>query len=376
MSDALLIEIGAPYDPDTANPAFTNHLLDQTTDAVEFIFQAPAGIAITKLGFRYGAKSSGTPPTYIIELEGVAAATGFPDGTIKGASNNAKATFRPPADTSWDGTWQWITLGESYTCAEGEWLAIVIKDDPGTADSISGTNSGSFTYTDGRGGNRSGLPYAITNAAGSRTKQAAPPVFGYASSSVTYGRPVEAVTTLDLYSSGTNPNEQGMTFTLPAGWGSTYKIRGVKYYGAGGTTGTTSTMTLYDDDGDPGTALQTLTIDWDMVRGTGGTLANFTFYFDESSLTAIDFGSAYHIGLKADGGTTAMSLASITLDAAADRAAWPGGEQFNLCTRNGGTWTEVTAKRPLMNLILSDITEPAGGGGNSNADILRGSVIA
>ena len=28
--------------------------MDQTTDQTEYIFQSPAAIAITKLGFRYG----------------------------------------------------------------------------------------------------------------------------------------------------------------------------------------------------------------------------------------------------------------------------------------------------------------------------------
>src|SRR5438105_4685448 len=107
MADAkyLLInpgyQVGSSYVP-------TSFALDQTTDQIEYIFQAAEAITITRLGFRYGTRT-GTPPTYQVSLQGVDG-TGVPDGTVKGGGSPASATFTPPADATWDATWRWVTL--------------------------------------------------------------------------------------------------------------------------------------------------------------------------------------------------------------------------------------------------------------------------
>lgn len=361
MSDATLIEVGAPFSPDTQGAGFVTFVLDAATDILEWIFQAPAAITITRLGFRYGLRT-GTPPTYRISLQGVDA-DGLPNGVIKGATNNALKTFTPPADTTWNSTWQWQTLVESYTCTRGEWLAIVIDYSAGTID---GTNNSTFTSVFSSGAGRTGHPYAIQNNAGVRTRQVENPVYGYASATVTYGCPVEAMT-FTGFSSGSTPNEYGLTFNLPAAWGATYQVVGIKWFGqTANSTGDSCTISLYDADGDPGTVLQSIVYDWDMNAtpgSAGGNTRNNTIYFDEATLASLNFGTTYHVGIRADQVSVGMTVTVMNLDAAADRAAWPGGENFNACTRAGGVWTEDTAARPLIALILADWTEPAGGGG-------------
>src|SRR3990167_2686468 len=66
---------------------------------------------ITHLGFRYGLRT-GTPPTYRVSLQALGGAA-KPTGTVLGGGSPASATFTPPADTTWDTTWQWVALTNS-----------------------------------------------------------------------------------------------------------------------------------------------------------------------------------------------------------------------------------------------------------------------
>src|SRR5262245_6559267 len=125
---ALLPElpINCLYEYGFLNGGFGTLALNQSTDTMEFIWDSyDNGLVISRLGFRYGTRT-GTPPTYRISLQGVDG-SGLPDGTIKGGGSPASATFTPPADTSWNSTWQWINLSNTYTTANrGEKLATVI----------------------------------------------------------------------------------------------------------------------------------------------------------------------------------------------------------------------------------------------------------
>lgn len=358
MADAELLVVGAPWEPDGGTVAFTNFALDGNTDLVEWIFQAPAAITISKLGFRYGVRA-GTPPTYQISLQGVGT-DGNPDGTIKGATNNALKAFTPPADATWNSTWQWLTLDETATVARGDMLAIVIAYSSGTVD---GSNNSSFTTHASIGGSRQGHPYATQNAAGVRTRSTSMPIYGYTSASATYGRPLETITAT-AYNSGSSPNEYGLRFTIPTTWCSTFKVVGIRWFGLTGGAGDSYDVELYDADGDPGTVLQSVTIDWDYNTAVGGSSRMQELYFNEATLSTLNAGSTYHVGLTANDAANGMAVHRLTVDAAGDWEAWPGGQHFADATRAGAGWTSVAAIRPLIHLILDDITAPTASGGS------------
>ncbi len=117
MADAKQMLLGAPAPVRTAL-SFSNFSLNQNTDQLEFVFQAPEAITITKLGYRYGVRT-GTCPTYIHSLQGVGT-DGNPDGAVKGGGSPASKTFTPPADTTFNGLFKYNTLDNAYTCARGE----------------------------------------------------------------------------------------------------------------------------------------------------------------------------------------------------------------------------------------------------------------
>lgn len=354
MSDAYQIRVGASVIlAGGAAPAFaTAFALNASTDAVEWVCHPTEAATLTRIGVRLGA-ITGTTPTYRVSLQGVGT-TGNPDGTIKGATNNALKTFSPSGLGWGAGSWNWLTLDESYTCARGEDLAVVIDYSSGTVD---GSNFASFTTSIGTC-SASAHPYAIHNDAGSRTRQGnVIPCFGYGSAGKAFGNPLETITTAAFGSTST-PDEYAMMFTLPSGWGSTFKVAGVRI-AAGLNAGKTVTFTLYDSDGT--TALQTVTHDTDYVVSTG--IRYIDIYFDEVTLSDLNFGAAYRVSMTASDATT-HSIVTLDMDAAADWDAWPGAQVFALSTRtDAGAWTNDATRRPIMELILADWTEPTGGGG-------------
>lgn len=359
MASATQLEVGWPLPivPINPSPSFGNFTLDGTTDTIEVTFQAREAATITHLGFRYGTRV-GTPPTFKIDLQSVSATTGLPAGTV-GGGTPASATFTPPADATWDGTWQWIALDNAYTCARGEILAIVIAYSSGTID---GSNKSSFTTQLNSWNCRKRWPTMVENSAGSRATANNIPIWGYKSSTTTYGCPIKT-TTVTGYSSGSTPDEKGMLFTLPSGWAATCTIVGV-YVGINvAAAGGTFDITLYDTDGT--TALQTLSVDIDQLNRAQNLNGEvFIFYFDEVTLSTLTVGSTYRVALAATSAGVALGLAILQVDASNDWTAFPGSTNFQLTTRtDAGAWTEDATQRPMMGLILDDLTEPSGGSG-------------
>ena len=346
----LLLGFGA----NISNPAFTNHTLNAATDAAEFVFRADDAITITRLGFRQ-ATLTGTAPVFRVSLQGVDS-SGNPDGVDK-----TGATFDYTPTTGNNNTWQWVTLGASYTTARGELLALVIKHQSGTIDA---SNNCSFSLTSAFGP-VPGLPYAIGNDAGVRTRQGAAACFGYGSAGTAYGRPSETLITA-AYSSASTPDERGVKFTLPAGMGDTFKLAGVSFFSGLQSAGVVDVV-LYDTDGT--TVLQSASFDTDAFASTNPRWNYFPF--DEATLSTLSFGSAYRVVLKPTTGS--HTLHANTLDSAADAEAYPLGSAAAYTTRtDAGAWTDDAATRVQVGLVLADITEPAGGGATI---IRRGSVL-
>lgn len=349
MANAQLHRFGAVIKGVNGTISANNFALNQTTDQIEWIFEATEAATITRLGFRYGARAL-TPPTYKISLQGVDLATGFPDGTIKGGASPASKTFTPPADTSWDGTWQWITLDNSYACARGELLSIVISYASGTVDASNNSSfTHSFTVNVGYA-----VPYAITNDAGTRNKNNSGfAVFGYGSSTKAYGHPCKNLAG-QSYSSASTPDEYALGFSLPATWLSSYQVVGLQF-SLDPPAGSTFDIVLYSGT----TVLQNATKDGDV--NTVATVARqHEIYFDESSLSTLSAGTTYRASIAPSG---VVLLPILEVDSAADFEAYEGGQLCFLSTRtDGGAWdADTLTKRPMIDLILADITAPSGG---------------
>lgn len=332
---------------------FQNFTLDATTDAMEWVGQALEAATITQLGFRYGART-GTPPTFIISIQGVDT-SGNPDGTILGGGSPASVTFTPPASTAWDGTWQAVTLTNSIALTRGQWIAVVIKYSSGTIDA---SNSSSFTsHTRTVNQNVGRVPYPIQNNAGVRARQAYAPNVALYSASKTFWQPITAVSSVNCRSD--TGVEIATKFSLAAGSGDTYKISGVAFSGSLGAAGSLR-IQLYDTDGS--TVLQTITLDTDFQASN--TAGYSVVMFNEATLATLTFGSVYRIGFFQTAATVS-TLVAVDANSAQDLQALPGAQGATYSSRSGGTgaWTDLATRQLLVDLIFDDWTEPAGGGG-------------
>ena len=295
MADIKLLTHGKPFMV-VSTGAIQLRTLDASTDAIEVIFQAVEDATITRLGVRLGA-ITGTTPTYRVSLQGVGT-TGNPDGTILGGGTPASATFSP-SGLGWSAnTWHWITLDNSIAVTRGTFYAAVTDYSSGTVD---GSNNASFT-TVLSGTER--FPYVINNNATVRARENGLAIFGYASATKTYGRPMQAHTTISV-TSGTTPDEVATKFTLPAGCGDTYKILGVRFP-MGATAGSSFKVILYGGTdatvaNSTGavtevTVLQDVTVDSDFV--STATNGDLEVYFDETTLTTLYYGATYRLAIQ------------------------------------------------------------------------------
>lgn len=344
------------WSPMVTSPALGSAFaLNGATDQLEFIAQIHEPMTITRVGFRQ-ATVTGTAPTYKASIQGVDG-SGLPDGTILGGGSPASTTFTPVSGGN--NTWQWKTLDNSIAVSRGDWIAIVISHDSGTID---GSNNCSFTPT-GAHLPTPGIPYCITNDAGSRSRQASAAIFGYGTSTTPYGNPLQSVIAT-AFNSSSNPNEKGNAFVIPVDFCASYKVGSAPIHGTM-AAGTSYDVILYDSDGS--TVLQSITIDTD--KDASATSARRReIHFDESSLATLTAGTKYFLMLK-PATTTGIVLAGMTVAAAADMDAYVGGSAMchSAVQTSGGGITEDTTIRYGINPVIFDITPPVGGGGISAA---------
>ena len=358
MADAkFLTMFGIPYWAiDSSSTTFRTFTLDENGDKCFWVFQAPEAATITGAGFKYDSRT-GTPPTYRISLQGVSATDGSPDGTVLGGGSPASVTFTPPADATWNSTWREQTFTNSYTCTRGQLIALVIEYSSGT---INGSNCSVIAHgAPSSNIETSVLPYSGTyNVTGTALSKFEAPAFLVRSASKVYGRPI-LNTNKDLYSSDSTPDEYACRFVIDSGWCSTYKVAGIRAGIRTGAGSKTMKVQLYDGT----TVLQTITIDSDQLGSTVEHGRVIEVLFTDSTLSTLTAGNTYRIGFQPQETSTNFALYSYEANAASDLAAWPGGSNCYLSTRtDAGAWTDATTKRPLFELIMSDITTSATGG--------------
>lgn len=340
----------------TSTPSFSNHTVDASGDAIGLGFQARDTEAITHIYFRYGARA-GTPPTFILTLEGVDATTGTPDGTDVGGGSPTAVTFTPPADATWDGTLQAVALTNAYTPTRGQVLVATIRYSSGTID---GSNNSTFTTDITSLASAIWLfPIGYRLTGGVWAKRQTPPVVGVRTANRRYGLPVESL--FSTRSASTVGHRQALKFTLP-NICDTFTLKGVRIAAslAAAAAAKNPVLGLWSAAG----VIQNLTLDSDWSVNAVTAHCLYTFYFDESSLTTLTPGTAYYIGLEvADAVNGGVLLNGLQLDSSADLDAYSGGGNFHFATFDGTNWTDDATVRPFVELLLGDITEPAGGGG-------------
>jgi len=361
-SDALNLTLGAPYPfRISSTPSFTNSAIDGPAKKIEYVWQAKTPSAISSFLIRYGARA-GTPPEYKLSVQEVSTSTGNADGTVIVATS-----FTPPADTTWDGTVQAISV--SFTPAGvGHVYAVVIEPCDGvspcsTIATPDASNNSSFTMTiSSLGNDLTGFPYSNTYSGSWGTKSTGTPVFSYRTSSKSYGRAPKSFTST-LISQGSS---QGVAFTVPATWFGNYTVAGVRIAGNVPAASKSYVVSLTTCAA-PGTNLQSITMDSDQM--TAPSANKITEIIFSGTLATLTTGTKYCLDFSPVESSANFSVITVDLAAAGDRDGFPGGNIFSSITRSscGGTcsststaYAEDTTKRPMVELILGDITGGSG----------------
>lgn len=331
-----------------------SHAMDASTDSIENIFDQPKADTLTEICLPYNTRNAGDPPAHTFSIQGVNAATGRADGTIK-SSSNATCTMDPPSNGTWDNTVPCCTMTSSYAASAGERLALVM-----TCASCSAGNNGSW-FVNLNGEMKTGYPTGWVVNAGSATKTSRLNVGGFGSATRFYGTLVRGNYNVNFpYSSGSTPDERGIRFNRNDGC-TTYTLGPVTYMGRGPAAGTTATWTLYDTDGT--TALATATIDGDVQGITPGTNDHYIFEFSFNATPTLTCHATNKYRIAMTTPDAAANIVLISVGVASSRQhslVMPGMQDYTTRT-DSGAWTNDDTARALVYLSYDSISYPAGG---------------
>jgi len=357
MADAKNIRLQLAPDYSAAAAFDTVDLKNASGGAVRVGWVAMAidhNSVITHVGFRQGT-TTGTPASgsYKIGLYTVDG-SGLPTATDLGGGSPTEVTFQPTSGN--DGAFIWVALTNSVTIARGTFFSIVLQNNADTsANGITCAHRGN-TY--GWGPNNS-LPYELTYAASAWTKGSSAfrqPVFGFKSSTAVYGftsRATEFATTIS-----TSGQRATCKFTLPDGWGNTFKIKAVRGAFRVGAAAGSYIAGIWNG---AGTLLQGGTLDSDISRALGAN-NNMDLAFADATLPTLSFGTTYYAGIESVS-SSSISVTNMLFSDANDQLAFPLGTDVAYSTWNGSAWSDTTTSRPIVTLVLDDITSDTGGSG-------------
>lgn len=339
----------------TTTPTFGTFAINAANSGLSWLFQAKTTDPITHLGFRASTRV-GTPPTYIIGLEGFSASTGFADGVYKTNGGNCSGTFTPPASTAWDNTIQWVALANTYTPTLGELLCPVVRYSSGTIDASNCLNFSPSVANIGTPTNV--FPYHARLTAGAWAMNTAWPMFGYRTANGRFGHIYQ--TFYSTRSASTVGNRVAAKINLPSGFGSTYRVAGFRACASiAAAVGKNPIARIWSSSG----PLASETLDSDLhASAASGAYRVIECYF-ESSVT-LSFGTDYYFGFEvADAVSGGVILYGTQYAEAADKASEDGGDLIRFSSFNGTSWTDDATIRPWMELILDDWTAVAGASG-------------
>ena len=350
---AFLSKFGSTCGP-RALSTVGNTTLSGATLVLGWAFFAESTSQITKVRFRYGART-GTPPTYILTLESLDA-SGNPDGTDVGGGSPTATTFTPPASTAWDGKIREVTLTNGYTpSAANQVLVVTVRHSSGSVDA---SNCSSFSrgFANFTAESSAGFPRVVRyNGAAWATGETEYPCCAFV-----HGTAVTGAVLLSAYTTATaatSGHRTGMYFTLPTGIATTMQVAGIMVSGRAGAAASSSKYAIWSTGG---SVLASTTIDTDWHVSPTTTATRRIIFDAPVDLTV---GTKYYCGVESVGST--VSINGLNVQSADEMSQLPNGANVGLATYNGSTWTEMGTTYPMIELILADITAPSGSGGGS-----------
>jgi len=326
--------------------------LDAAGEYIAYVLVAKENMVVSHVGFRVGNVSGS--PTGELRIETIDPATGLPTGTLWGTTTNVTS------GTLSANTWTLLALTASATINKGQVFCVKIGYVSGTSFNIS--NGNQFG-----GPLNSNLPYLILNT-GTPTKSFLSnnfPILAFGSDSTTFYQvpgtiPITAVTVGSF--NNTSAAKRGLRFTLP------FKCRivGIRWYNSSSVGD--FNVGIYDDT--TGTAVElssSVTAYEGDVSGANavGVISSFL-----DNAVAGDAGTTYRAAIEPSSATNA-SVATFTLPSTSYRSATPFGTVAHYTTFVTGGWTDTaTDQIPLMDILIDQLDDGAGGGGGNVAGVI------
>jgi hypothetical protein len=373
MSDNGLLSTwgGLPlFDGFAATGAFSAATFDLNTTGFKVAatfkpYIAGASDTITHVGYRQGV-TTGTPAaaSYKIGVQGVSATTGNPDGTYLGGGSPASAEFQPTSGN--DSTWQWIALDNSISINAGQTVALVLETGSGW------TTGNKITATHYFPASRRSVFPVPQSYNGSWTKRGTDaPALAMKSAGHVYGWPYQSAGTTRNFGATA---EAGFWFNIPTNFCSTFKLVGLRAIILPPGANKSFVVNVYENplSGSIASIQATDAMDSDIFAAASSAVRTLEVSFEGTAPT-LNAGTDYVVGFAT---TTASEGALYTADVASagDFDAISYRQQTAYTTRtltdfppsgnDTNNFAAVTAtSRPYVELILAEVTAPAGGSG-------------
>jgi hypothetical protein len=327
-------------------PTLASLTIDASGEKVAWIIQAPKDGTIDQVEFRTGTTTTGDDVD--VRIETVDAATGDPTGTLWNSPTNTTNATVTIANGD-DNVWKTATLTAGAVVTKGQLLAIVVVNGASGNIAIAASLDNISHQVK--------FPY-VSHYTASWAKQTAARnlVVAVRYSGGTYGYvpaawPISVLSAATTFASNSTPDERGIKFSLP------WPVQVCGFWAFVDLDPADVTVKLYDSDGS--TVLESLAIDKDQQVSAISRPSHYLF----DTVVNLSKDTDYRLTLL-PGSTTSVSIGHLTVNAAANWQAFPGGEDFHYTHRtDAGAWTDVTTERPLLGLLVSGFDDGAGGGG-------------
>jgi len=306
-------------------------------EKIAWILRATKAGTIQRVGFMVSTVT--TSGDFDVRLEGVNT-SGEPDGTLLDVSAEVS-----PYTISSNG-WKWADFGggNGATVAVGDLIAVVVQDNASSAPDVTFVVRVNADAT-------TGFPYQTQFLTGSWVHISdGAPVFAleFDDGTVMPGIrswPVNSNAAI-AFNSADSPDERGLIFQLPV----RCRVTGA-WIQAGPRND--CDVKLYDSDGT--TVLETVSIDPD-VRNANGANTLGLHWLEFSASHVLEADTNYRLTLLP--GASDIDAAEWGVDSAHLLNSFPGGAVCHHTSRtDGGSWTEDTARRPMMGVVIDQFND-------------------
>jgi hypothetical protein len=319
----------------------TDATLDAAGEYITYVFMARQAMVISHVGFRAGAVAGA--PTADVRIETVGT-DGLPTGVLWDTNTNIVTA------TLVGSTWALHALTASATIAVGQVFAVKVAFNSGTSFIMQAViNTTEDIYN---------LPYQVLNV-GTPTKARllnGTKVLALGSSTSAfyplYGCvPATAVTANSF--DNTNAAARGLRFQVPF----TCRCVGMRPY-QGAAVGDFAYV-LYNDAGTELSSSSTV-IEGDQSGANNAGYSNL--YFDNPvTLTA----ATWYRAVIVPNSATAVNITTITMPSADYLSGTVFGANAHYTTRASAVWDDsATTQIPLVDILIDQLSDTAGGGAN------------